>query len=233
MTNPAYRHRILIIDRSGSIDSILTGQQDGLDEFFASEKHVLDDRGDKATYSVWDFDDEIRCVNSVEQLDAVRSYQIVPRGMTAMRDAIGDAVKAEGQKLAALPEDERPVDVTVTIFSDGLDNVPDQRHSAAEVKKLLDQQQDVYGWRVIYMGTNQDAIKEGAKYGMRKGSTVTYDSSDYGAKMSYRGMSNFLRSAPVAASVPGGQGYVMDDASRKIAEAKEEDQPEDQSNSVS
>lgn len=216
----------MIIDRSGSIGNILAGQQDGLTEFAGSEQAVQEKLGDRATYSVWDFDDEIRCVQPFGDLAGLRNYKIVPRGLTAMRDAIGNAVEAEGAKLAAMPEDERPADVTVVISSDGFDNVPDQRHSKAEVKALLDRQQDVYGWRVIYMGTNQDAVKEGEKYGLRKGSTFTYDSSNFGSKSAYAGMSSFLRNTPVAASLAGGQGYVMDEASRKIAEAKEEDQEE-------
>jgi hypothetical protein len=118
VTQPGYRHRIIIMDRSGSIADILAGQQSGLREFFGSEARVPG----KATFSLWDFDTEIRCVHSLAPLDTVRGYVIEPRGSTAMHDAVGDAVAAEGERIAALPEDARPEDVTVIIASDGMEN---------------------------------------------------------------------------------------------------------------
>ena len=157
MTQPGYRHRIIVMDRSGSIQAILAGQQGGLGEFLGSEEKVPG----KVTFSLWDFDTEIRCVASLAPLDAVKGYVIEPRGNTAMYDAVGDAVSAEGEKLAGLPEDERPEDVTVIVASDGEEN-SSQRRTGPEVRQMLGHQQDAYGWRVIYMGTNQDVLREPA-----------------------------------------------------------------------
>lgn len=212
MTQPGYRHRIIIMDRSGSIERILAGQQDGLTEFFGSEEKVPG----KATFSLWDFDSEITCRHSLAPLDEVRGYQIEPRGQTAMHDAVGEAVTAEGEKLAALAEDERPEDVTVILASDGRDNVS-QRYTAGQVKDILAHQQDVYGWRVIFMGCNQDALTEGARFGTRAGTSVTHDSTDAGSQAGWRSASALLSRAPVAMAAPG--GYDFSDAERKQAQA--------------
>lgn len=213
MTQPGYRHRIIIMDRSGSIADILAGQQSGLSEFFRSEAAVT---GGMATYSLWDFDDEIRCVHSFEPLEAVRDYRIEPRNWTALHDAVGDAVAAEGEKLAALPEAARPQDVTVIIASDGEENMS-KRRTGPEVKAMLDRQQDDYGWRVVYMGTNQDAFAEGEKLGARRGTTVSYANSDTGSANSWSATSNLLSRAPVAAASPG--GYDFNDDERGLAES--------------
>lgn len=212
MTQPGYRHRIIIMDRSGSIGSILAGQQAGLKEFFGSEALVPG----KATYSLWDFDTEIRCLHSLAPLDTVTGYVIEPRGGTAMNDAVGDAVSAEGEKLAALAEDGRPEDVTVIIASDGEEN-SSRRRTGPEVKAMLDHQQDAYGWRVIYMGTNQDAFAEGAKLGVRQDLTVNYASTNTGSLNSWAATSELLSRAPVAASSAGGYSYSENE--RKLAES--------------
>lgn len=212
MTQPGYRHRIIVMDRSGSIDEILAGQQSGLGEFFRSEGQVPG----KATFSLWDFDTEIRCVHSLASLDAVQGYVIRPRGGTAMHDAVGDAVSAEGEKLAALPEDERPEDVTVIIASDGLEN-SSQRRAGPEVRQMLGRQQDAYGWRVIYMGTNQDAFAEGAKIGVRADLAVSYDNSDAGSANSWAATSGLLSRAPVASASAG--GYRYNAGERSLAES--------------
>jgi hypothetical protein len=206
VTQPGYRHRIIIMDRSGSIADILAGQQGGLREFFASEEKVPG----KATFSLWDFDTEIRCRASLASLDTVRSYLIEPRGMTAMHDAVGDAVSAEGEKLAGLPEDQRPEDVTVIIASDGLENAS-KRRTGPEVAALLSHQQDAYGWRVIYMGTNQDAFAEGAKIGARESSSVHYANSDAGSRNAWAASAAMLSRAPVAVASAGGYDFSEDE----------------------
>lgn len=222
MTQQGYRHRLLVVDRSGSIKNILEGQQSGLtDEFFPSEEKVEG----KATYSLWDFDSEIRCLYSFASLSKVRGYKIEPRGMTAMLAAIGTAVSAERAWIAGLPQAKRPEDVTVIISSDGLENSW-QQWSAAEVKELLETvQQDPQGkepahvkWRVLFMGCNQDAVKEGERIGTRGGLTVNTVSTNEGSRNAWRGMSNYITSAPVASASAG--GYVMDHESRLIAENK-------------
>lgn len=212
MTQPGYRHRIIIMDRSGSIGSILAGQQGGLKEFFGSEALVPG----RATYSLWDFDTEIRCLHSLAPLDTVTGYVIEPRGGTAMNDAVGDAVSAEGEKLAALAEDGRPEDVTVIIASDGEEN-SSRRRTGPEVKAMLDHQQDAYGWRVIYMGTNQDAFAEGAKLGARQDLTVNYASTNTGSLNSWTATAGLLSRAPVAAAAAG--GYEYSTAERDLAES--------------
>jgi hypothetical protein len=212
VTQPGYRHRIIVMDRSGSIRSILAGQQEGLAQFFASEEKVPG----KVTFSLWDFDTEIRCLHSLAPLDAVKGYVIEPRGGTALHDAAGDAVTAEGEKLAGLPEDARPEDVTVIIASDGEEN-SSRRRTGPEVKAMLDRQQDAYGWRVIYLGTNQDAFAEGAKFGARGDLTVNYANTNAGSANAWAGTSALLSRAPVAMASAGGYSYTEDE--RKVAES--------------
>lgn len=212
MTQVGYRHRILILDRSGSIQSILAGQQSGLEEFLGSEEKVPG----KVTFSLWDFDTEIRCLHSVAPLDSVKGYRIDPRGGTAMHDAVGDAVTEEGEKLAALPEGQRPEDVTVIIASDGLEN-SSKRRSGAEVKAMLSHQQDAYGWRVIYMGTNQDAFAEGAKLGARQDLTLNYVNTNTGSANTWASASSLLSRAPVAMASAG--GYEFNEDERNVAES--------------
>jgi hypothetical protein len=217
MTQPGYRHRILVIDRSGSISNVLTGQQSGLEEFFMSESRVPG----KATYSLWDFDSEIRCVHSFAPLEELRGYRIEPRDMTALYDATGDAVEAEGRQLAAMPEDQRPEDVTVIVSSDGQEN-SSRRRSGDEVKKLLELQQDAYQWRVLYMGFGAAAFAEGAKMGTRSGLTVNSVNSNAGAQNAWKMSSDYLSRAPVAVAAAAAGTYDLTDEERALGESGEE-----------
>lgn len=217
MTKPGYRLRLLIIDRSGSIASLMPGQQTGFDELLSGEAALPGE----AAFSLWDFDSEIRCIASHAPLSEVQGYKIEPRGLTALNDAIGRAVTEEGAKLAALPEDQRPEDVTVIVSTDGLNTQPNQEWTTAKVHALLAEQQAKYGWRVLFLGTNQDAIQEAGKYSVASGQAVNFTSSSTGARNSWVGTRNYLSRVPLA-SAAGGQGLNYSAEERELAESGEE-----------
>lgn len=227
MTMKGYVHRVLVIDRSGSIGMILDGQQRGLAEFFESEARVQL-AGDvvKATYSLWDFDTEIRCVHLHAQLNEVRNYKIEPRGGTALYDAVAQAVSAEGRHLSCMRESERPEDVTVIISSDGEENSSKEYGLGAgggpRVAEMLKHQQEAYAWRVLYMGTNQDAFAEGAKIGIAVNTSLSYTNSNAGSAGGWAAQANLLRRAPVAMAAPMGMGYAYNDEERAMAVADDE-----------
>lgn len=199
MTNPKYQHVIIIRDRSGSIESILDGMQSGYDEFIQSQVNLSRDHGLKITGSLWDFDDVIDNRISFQDISTLAGSIIVPRNMTAMLDAIGIAVTTEGAKLAAMPEEERPNLVTVVIASDGLENAS-KTWSAPQVRSILTQQQDVYAWKVTYIGTNQDALKEGENVGVAAASSLNYSNTSRGTKNAWRASGQSVNAVAMAAA---------------------------------
>lgn len=219
MTQAGYRHRIIVQDRSGSMEKILDGAQDGLDEFLAGEAKAPG----KVTVSLWDFDTEIRCVASFRPPDEAAGYLIVPRYGTDLYGAVGRAVTEEGVILAALPEDERPEDITVLIASDG-DHNTTVEYTGDQVKALLDRQQDEFSWRVLYMGCNQDALKEGAAIGTRGGLTVNTVGSSTGQRNAWKMSSDYLDRVPVAAAATM-DSYDLTDEERSLGESGEEHPP--------
>jgi hypothetical protein len=101
------------------------------------------------------------------------SIEIEPRGSTALFDAIVNSAGKFGDALSQLPEDDRPGNVMVIIVTDGHEN-SSRESTIHDVKSLITQQQDVYGWEFLFLGANQDAMETGATFGLSKGSTMTY-----------------------------------------------------------
>lgn len=212
MTDPDYRHYILIVDRSGSMQTIKDDAQGGIREF-AREQARLPGR---ATLSLYQFDDQHEQVHDFAPLSKVLSYKLVPRGMTALLDACGMAVQHEGEKLAQLPEDERPSKVIVLITTDGHENASTE-YTQEQVKELTTQQQDKYGWVFSYIGANQDSFTVAKAMGIPMASTMDYASSGIGTRSAY--------SAASAASsrYVGGQSANIDYLESEREEAKKED----------
>ena len=220
MTDSGYRHIIFIIDRSGSMQKIRKGMQSGFEEFTSQQAK----EPGRVTASLWQFDTQIERLYAFQQLDALAGYRLIPRGGTAMYDAIAEAVIREGEDLASLPEEQRPSAVVVIVVSDGAENSSVEYNidegGGARIAEMLAHQQDAYGWSVVYMGTNQDAFKEGAKVGIQRGSTLSYVNTNSGSHGAWIGTSQaMLRGVAVASASGGGPINIeYSDAERKLAE---------------
>ena len=147
------------------------------------------------------FDNVYEEVYTGRDLADVPSLTLVPRGSTAMLDAIGRVVNATGARLAAMPEDQRPGTVIVGIMTDGLENAS-REFTYPMVKVLIEQQEQVYGWTFMYMGANQDAIEVGASLGVARDRSLTYAGPKVAAAMgAYSASVGTIREA-VAAGAP-------------------------------
>ncbi len=187
MTDPGKRHIILVIDRSGSIKDILSDMQGGYDQFIAEQLDVKL----TTTASLYQFDTEHDRLFSFAPLADLKSYRIVPRGGTALLDAVGTAVVKEGEKLAALPEDQRPGTVVVLIATDGLEN-SSKEYTKAQVAALLTEQQEKYGWVIVYNGANQDSFAEAGAIGVAAASTMDYNATPQGTQSSWGSASSMM-----------------------------------------
>jgi hypothetical protein len=197
MTDPTYTDITMVLDRSGSMQSIKDDTIGGFDAF-TSEQRRLPGR---CTVSLVQFDNVYEEVYTGRDLADVPSLTLVPRGSTAMLDAIGRAVNATGAWLAAMPEDQRPGTVIVGIMTDGLENAS-REFTYPMVKALIEQQEQVYGWTFMYMGANQDAIEVGASLGVARDRSLTYAGPKVAAAMgAYSASVGTIREA-VAAGAP-------------------------------
>lgn len=130
---------------------------------FAAEVHL----GQRASQQV-----------ALEQLRAPR----VANGMTSLNDALVEVVRAE----LRAPRQQ----MTVVVVSDGLDTK--SRRSAVEARAAVTQLNDRPGCRVLFLGTNMDALAVGAAYGVHAQHALTFDGSR--VQQALRSVSETMRS---------------------------------------
>lgn len=200
-----------LLDRSGSMDSIAADMRGGFDAYIAAE------RGQPGVTLVTlaQFDDRYDVVYDNLPIASVPPLVLEPRGMTALLDAIGRFVTEIGAGLAALPEDERPGEVTVLVMTDGHENASTQLTKDV-VRELISRQETVYGWDFVFLGANMDAVHVGSDMGFAPGKSLTYDADGdgvlgaWGAVASYSARKRSRGPAPAAS-------IVFDDAERRGA----------------
>jgi len=169
MTDPNLTHLYFLLDRSGSMVSLRQDTIGGFDTFIAEQRTAPG----RCRVTLAQFDNEYDEVYADRDIATVPSLVLVPRGSTALLDALGRLVVTAGERLAALPEAQRPGSVVVGVMTDGYENASrDWTHD--RIKALIEQQSHEYGWQFLYLGADQDAIEEGAKMGFAAGKSMTY-----------------------------------------------------------
>lgn len=174
----------VVLDRSGSMASVRTDTIGGFNTFVSAQ------RGEpgRCLLSLVQFDDEYEPLYTGTDIQAVPLLSLdtfVPRGMTALLDAIGRTIIATGKRLKALPEAQRPDKVIFVIQTDGQENAS-REFTQPKIAEMIAHQKAKYQWDFVFLGANQDAIQAGAAMNIPRGSTMTYASNSVGTQSAFR-----------------------------------------------
>jgi hypothetical protein len=172
MTDPNKTVIAVVLDRSGSMLAIQDDMEGGFAQFVAEQRALPGE----CTLSLYQFDSEYEVVYEDLPLCDVPPLSIVPRGSTALLDAVGRSIKRLGERLAAKPEHERPGAVVVMVITDGEENASREvkRHV---LKKAIEKQQRKYNWRFMYLGADASAFSEAASLGIQAAARYSPDTS--------------------------------------------------------
>lgn len=167
-----------ILDRSGSMSPLTKTAIASFNSFAKEQK----DGPGEANLTLALFDDEYltpHLCTPLSEVSDLTTETYVPRGCTALLDAIGTTIDTLGKRLALTPEEERPGHVVVAIFTDGRENAS-TIYSPQRINKMISHQREVYSWEFIFLAANQDAIATAARMGIGAHAAATIDHSDLG-----------------------------------------------------
>jgi len=173
---------VCIIDRSGSMGSIQKDAQGGFDAFIEEQKKVPG----KATVTLAHFDDAYELVWENRPLEDIKKgdYLLMPRGLTALLDAIGKTVQKVGERLSKTAEEKRPEKVMVTIITDGQEN-HSKEYKRKQIMEMINHQRDTYKWEFMFLAANQDAIGEAQTIGIPAHLSMNFAASGQGVRAAY------------------------------------------------
>jgi uncharacterized protein YegL len=157
MPNQNLTEIVMIVDRSGSMESIKDDAQGGFNSFIEEQKKLPGE----AALTLVQFDTEYETVHENKPLKDVPPYTLVPRGWTALLDALGMTIAKVGERLAKTPEEQRPGKVLVVIITDGQEN-SSKEYTKEKVFEAVSHQREKYKWEFQFLAANQDAIQAGA-----------------------------------------------------------------------
>ena len=159
----------LVIDRSGSMDEIRSDAEGGVNAFIREQAQ----QPGEALLTLVQFDDQYEFIHRGIPIKDVPPYALVPRSGTALLDAVGRAINETGERIAKMPESDRPSLVVFVIVTDGQENASHE-FTKAQIKAMIDRQQTKYSWQFTFLGADQDAFAEAGGMGIAAGGTANF-----------------------------------------------------------
>jgi uncharacterized protein YegL len=159
----------MVIDRSGSMQSIRTDAEGGINSFIEQQKQ----EPGEANVTLVQFDTDYEFVHSGVPIRQVPAFKLVPRGSTALLDAVGRAINETGARLAATNEAQRPGLVAFVIVTDGEEN-SSREFTRDQIRTMVEHQQSAYKWQFTFLAANQDAFAAGGSMGIAQDGIAAY-----------------------------------------------------------
>lgn len=165
----------VILDRSGSMANTVNDTIGGFNNFLREQQKVPGE----AIFTLALFDHEYELMYDGVPLSEVKELNTstyVPRGWTALLDAVGRTIKATEAKINSMKEEDRPSKVIFVILTDGNEN-NSRTYKHAKIMEMVKHQTDEAKWQFIFLGANIDAFAVGNSIGATYGGNMSYNYS--------------------------------------------------------
>lgn len=169
---------VCIVDRSGSMASIRDDAIGGFNTFLEAQKSSASD----AKMTVCLFDDQYDVLYDGVPVGTVKPFDTttyVPRGMTALYDAIGKTVSTIDTR------PEKNSKVLVVILTDGQENSSREYRRDAVTRMIEDHTKS--GWEFLYLSASPTAFTDGGSMGIAHSNVFQYKPTGKGMSNAYRG----------------------------------------------
>lgn len=185
----------IVLDRSGSMDSIKDDIIGGYNTFLKQQREIPGE----CLISLIQFDSNDPHEVVYEGIPLLEAPELtgktfVPRGGTPLLRAIDAAIDCTGSRLAARPEVERPEKVIFVIITDGEENASGSEYPKARIARKIEHQREKYKWQIVFLGTDFDAFAEAGGLNVTRSSTAAFHKSASGVAKTYGLMASSIGS---------------------------------------
>ena len=158
-------HITVILDRTGSMESIRNDVIGGFNSFLQQQQAIAE----MASFTLVQFDSKNshEVLHRLVPIDKVRPLDrdtYLPRACTPLYDAIGRGILDLEAGLAAMPDAERPRNVVFVIVTDGQDNAS-RDYDRVRVARLITAKKTL-GWQFLFLSADLEAFVDAGRFGV-------------------------------------------------------------------
>jgi hypothetical protein len=180
-----YTHITVILDRTGSMESIRDDTIGGFNAFLAGQQA----EPGEATLTLVQFDSQdpyevIHHFKPIAEVPALTRQTFVPRASTPLLDALGRGINDLDQSLGQKAAEERPARVVMVIITDGQENAS-QEFRKEQIEKMIRDKQEKRDWQFVFLSADLAAIEEALSSGVREASVMSFDKDARGTQAAW------------------------------------------------
>lgn len=169
---------LIILDRSGSMESIRDQAIAGVNETIGTIRSIANKNDMRQTITLSTFcgctNHDIYHNEDIQKVSDISRKDYQPCCMTPLYDAIGRCCTRLEKEIG----DRQDVAVSVTIITDGYENAS-REWTGSAVKKLIERLKED-GWLFAYIGANQDLDE--IRYSMSIDNTMAFEATEEGTR---------------------------------------------------
>lgn len=152
-------HICMILDRTGSMESIKQDTIGGFNSYIAAQKSLPT----PATFTLVQFDSQdpfevIQKFTDIQIVPDLTGQTYMPRASTPLYDAVGRGINDLKASLGTLPEALRPKKIVMVIVTDGQENAS-REFTGAQVRKMIAEAKEA-GWQFVFLSADESAISD-------------------------------------------------------------------------
>lgn len=213
-----YTHITMILDRSGSMQSIREDVIGGFNTFIGEQKG----QPGLATLSLVQFDTQnpyevLHNFMHIAAVPELTSDVYVPRASTPLLDAMGRGINELERSLHTMTAEARPSQVIMVIITDGQEN-SSREFNRAQIAKMISEKQEKDKWQFVYMSADLNAVDDAISYGVHSRSVMAFDKTGQGYANAMDSLSRKTRD--VRQKVSANLAFDADDRGKQNAEKR-------------
>ena len=175
-----YTHIAVLLDRTGSMESIRDDTIGGFNSFLDRQRS----EPGTATLTLVQFDSQdpyevIHRFAPIGEVQPLSRETYVPRAMTPLLDALGRAINDLERDLGELGAKERPEKIVFAVVTDGQENAS-REFSREQVAKMIEEKTERDKWQFVFLSADLAAIGDAESVGIASDATMLFDKSPDG-----------------------------------------------------
>ena len=192
----------LLVDRSGSMNSMIEETFLGVKNFVKDQKETASDTGIPTNITIKTFDDYCEIMEGFNAEDIlnvpeINTKYLKPRGKTKLIDTVVESLLEQNRRYIEWNTKNNDKNVTMkrvfAVLTDGFDNCS-RLYNDIQLNLFITRFRKE-GVVCMFLGANQDAIDQGSKYGFDLDHTLSYTAKGDFASNTFRSLSQQVSSA--------------------------------------
>jgi len=187
-----YTHIAVILDRTGSMESIRDDTIGGFNAFLNAQKA----ESGQATLTLVQFDSQdpyevVHQFKPVADIPELTRATFVPRANTPLLDAMGRGINDLEKNIADMAEAEKPGRVAMVIITNGQENAS-REFRKDQIEKMIKEKQEKFAWQFVFLSADLAAIGDALASGMRAASVMGHDKDGHGTQTAWAALSRSI-----------------------------------------